>query len=41
MKKIFLILLLFVLVVAAGCATEDWDTSGSESPSVYQGGHHH
>ncbi|GEM_PF-4432007 len=41
MKNIFLILLLFVSVVAAGCATEDWGSSGSERTSGYSGGHHH
>jgi hypothetical protein len=41
MKKTFLILLLFVSVFAAGCATEDWNTSGSQSPSGYRGGQHH
>lgn len=42
MKKVFLILLLFVSVLAiAGCATEDWNTSSSTSPSGYGGGRHH
>lgn len=42
MKKIFLVLLLFTSVVAvAGCATEDWNTSSSGTPSGYHGGHHH
>ena len=42
MKKMLLVLLLFVSVFAiAGCATDDWNRSGSESNSGYHGGHHH
>ncbi len=42
MKKMLWLLLLFMSIVAiAGCASEDWNRSGSETPSGYHGGHHH
>lgn len=41
MKTKLAILLLVLLVSVAGCATEDWNSTTSERPSGYQGGHHH